>query len=200
VRRVSGEGSYSTRSPYKVITAVAGQLFKGLSRLEKGEFVEHIPDTVKVPVKKRMPGGKATIQEITFDLSAEDLAVAATFESRYTQLEVILVNAKHTNLGDGHFEKIEGTEVKIRFKGGKWRTRNTNLVRMLMATTVYPADVYADPEDETGFWRQLGMVEVETVPVVKRVNVKFPHFDELNFKVLKLPEEDETVQPIAKIA
>lgn len=146
-----------------------------------------------------MPGGKATYTNVTLDLSKEDLPIAATFESVYTALELILVNARHEKIGDDHFEKVEGSDLKIKFKGGKFLTRNKNVMEMVMASAAYPREVYPDPQDPTGFWRQLGMVEVISVPVVKTVTMSFPEFSDIDIKKLKAPDEDEKVEPIAKV-
>jgi len=130
------------------------------------------------------------------DLKKKDLPVAAVFTSYPSigRIIMLLPQEGRKNEQTGTWERVEGTGCKLIFKGYKLAVQNQKLLELLMASDYYQRGVIRpDPEDATGFWRQLGMIEVKTIQVAHFENGSQPQYGDLNFKELK---PDEKVEPL----
>ena len=134
----------------------------------------------------------------THNLQNKTLPVPATFVSNYGGLTVKLVSKdSKKNEQSGMWEPVEGTGCTIRFKGGHLLVSNKRLLKLLMDHEDYQRGKWRpDPEDPTGFWRQIGTVKVQTVQVAVFDGVTQPKFGDLQ---LDKVQELEKVEPLHTI-
>lgn len=141
------------------------------------------------------------MEYIPKEYQKNDLPVAATFISNYAQHEVCLVPSQgKKDENTGVYEKVEGIGLKIRFHGFRIQITNKKMMQLLMETNDYRRGIIRpDPEDPTGFWRQTGLVEIVPLPVAFEGKMGQPSFDTVDFKKLKVPAEDEKIEPIRQV-
>lgn len=165
--------------------------------------MDKIPETLHRKVRVVAANGKVTFKDEQIDLIEPSLPVAATFESDNIGLRLYLVPSQSVvDPASGNHEKLDNTEVRIRFRGGKWRTRNFNMMKLLMDSSAYKRGlVRIDPEDPTGFWRAQGFVKTKMVPVIEEVKVLHPSADEINLEKLEnnLKDHKDKIAPISKV-
>jgi hypothetical protein len=144
-------------------------------------------------------------KEVKMELRKVDLPRPFTFESNYISLEVFLQPAsEYFDASAQKFVKVPDSEVRIRFKGTKWNTQNSQMLKMVMESNEFTRGIITiDKEDPTGVWRELGYLKVKQVPVVSGVDMIHPVFDAELLKAMKgiAPTEEKTpVEPIRKVS
>lgn len=132
------------------------------------------------------------------DLTKVDMPVAATFIAQEIGLELWLVAKRGVlNPATGMWDEEPGTALRVKFKGGHLPVENKRLLQILLSTEAYDnGNFRPDPEDPTGFWRQLGMLETREVVTVVPESVKAPKFADIDFKTL---QKDEEVIPLVRV-
>jgi hypothetical protein len=144
----------------------------------------------RIPKKWQDPDKPGKIH----DLTKKDLPVAAVFTSHPSVGRVIMLIKQEERQRGDQFERVEGTGCKLIFRGYKLAVQNEKLLELVMASDYYQRGVIRpDPEDPTGFWRQLGMVQVQTIQVAQFESGSHPKFDDLKLKELK---HEEKVEPL----
>lgn len=122
----------------------------------------------------------------------DDLPIPATFVSRDNKgLRVVLLPVlEHRNPVTGQPEREQGTGFIARFRYFKFNTRSSKVMELLMQSSAYKRGLVGpNPEDPTGFWRQLGAVEAVTREVIVDSKRKHLEFAEVDLKKIKAPEE-----------
>ena len=129
-----------------------------------------------------------------------DLPIAATFISDSLGKEVWCKNKQFENIvRDGISKSVYkvGTGLRLKFRGGHLTVTNSEVLVSLMVSHAYKCgDVRPDPEDPTGFWRQQGVVEFESKPVLIGGTAKQVKPEELD--LTKLVPSDEPVVPLVQ--
>jgi hypothetical protein len=132
--------------------------------------------------------------------NADGETMSATFESPRDVGLIVFLKPKD-GVRDpitGFFESVPDSEMRIVFKGGKWRTDNKELMLLLMANSEYKRKFTIDSEDPTGLWRAYGAIEVEMRPVIARAHIIAPDANDIkDLNPKKVPEGK--VEPIRVI-
>jgi hypothetical protein len=148
-----------------------------------------------IPKEIKIDGKKVNLHE-------EDLARGATFVSVYGGHKLFLQpKQERENTATKQIEPVENTAVRLVFEAFKKTLRNSHLVKMVMETQAFKVgDVAIDKEDPTGFWRAVGALEVQTMPVVISTKVQIPDAEKLDFTKVEPPKKDEVIQPVRVVS
>lgn len=132
------------------------------------------------------------------DLTKVDMKCGATFIAEEIGLELWLVAKRGVlNPASGMWDDEPGTALRVKFKGGHLLVENKRLLEIVMKTEAYAnGNFRIDPEDPTGIWRQLGMLETREVVTVVPESVQAPGFADIDFTALTKEEE---VVPLVRV-
>ena len=129
-----------------------------------------------------------------------DLKPAASFIADDIGLEIILKPAQVIqDTHGGQYNRVPGTGLTRRFKGGRHLCRNKTELEMILASDAYKnGQIRPDPEDPTEFWRQLGIMKETMVPVPvagdTKQKVRFVDLD-----LTKLTEPEKKVESLRQV-
>lgn len=143
---------------------------------------EHIPKKWQDPDDKNKK---------VYDLTANDLPVAAVFTSYPLVSPVIQLIATdgRKNEQNGKWERVPGTGCRLVFRDFRKAIQNKKLLELLMSNDAYANGfIRPDPEDPTGFWRQMGVIKVKVVETAHFDGGAQPEFETLKLTDLKVEE------------
>ncbi len=164
-------------------------------------ILEIIPDYLLVKKVITDAEGNVTIKEVRKNVKIVNLARPVSFESKYRGVALFLVSARQRPNSTGGYEPIPNTTLRVKFKGYKLEVNNSRILEYILNYKAYKmGKIYPDPEDPSGFWRQAGIIEVETVQVLKGKTVRQPTMEDIKLKKITDQEKDEVpVEALRKL-
>lgn len=136
------------------------------------------------------------------NLREEDMPRAATFLSPLCPNRGLWLKPKDESFNPAtkQMESVENTSIRLYFEGYRKEIKNKKLLKMVMESKFYKnGDIIIDAEDPTGFWRQVGGLEVVEKPVIIKANLKVPGVGDIDFAKVTKPEKDEKVERLRVI-
>lgn len=134
------------------------------------------------------------------DLTEEDLPKWAVFQSDFADHRLFLSPTQSQyNRNTEKDERVPGTGVRLKATGGSLVVKNKKLLQLLMASSAYKRGIVRiDFSDPTGFWRDVGMVEVKTIQVAVFDQIAGTiQYSDLQTRLNKVKvEKDEAGNPI----
>lgn len=138
---------------------------------------------IHAPIKWVEPGTNKT-----YNLQKADMDPAATFVCLKLGLKIKLISKEEEkNPVSGFSTPVPGTGLTLKFTYGQLVVDNRKCLELLMESTAFVnGKIRMDPDDPTGFWRQMGNVEVRTVKVAVFDGMTQPNFAALKGKLKDL--------------